>query len=47
MEVQIGTKLAKVDEIPAKEENIKTKNPQNIAILKVLVHPAGLEPATC
>ena len=47
MEVQIRTKLAEVDEIPANEKNIKTKNPQNKTILGVLVHPAGLEPATC
>ena len=44
MEVQIGSKLIKLDDFPMVGQKI---NPQNIMTLKVLVHPVGLEPATC
>ena len=47
MEVQMLKKMSKLDEFLVLRITLKIKSPQNHAVLNVLVHPAGLEPATC
>ena len=47
MEVQMLKKMSKLDEFLVLRITLKIKSPQNHAVLNVLVHPAGFEPATC